>query len=367
MKKATADFKAHFKKHPKTHQRTSRLKQLASCAVALALAASFLSGCGGGGNVGLADDGLFHLRVLTQTGFNEATVADVMGFFKEEGIKLDYIGTAGKGVTAFQLLEQGEVDAFISSHPAELAQARLAGIDVVAVAPGMVDHPEYPHVRYLVRNDSEVQTLTDLAGKKVASGSISTCSTGYLKYYLKSQGLDPESIEFVVISATGQLEQPVFQGLVDASTSHPPYAGKALATGEVRQIASSWDILHDPGAGLSIRGFSGKFIEEHPDVVQGFVNAMYRSRLWINENLEEAKRVTAAYLEIPEGDLSNFYYDPNKNITPSYIDKWFEIAEDIGLWEHGDITPDVTFTTRFVPTDPPASDATLKWDGTIER
>jgi ABC-type nitrate/sulfonate/bicarbonate transport system substrate-binding protein len=305
----------------------------------------------------------FTLRVITQTGFNELNVADELGFFREEGIELEYIGVLSKGVTEYQLIEQGELDAFTSSHPPTIAQARLAGIRVKAVAPGMVDNEEYPHVRYLVRADSPIRSLEEAVGKKVSLTSIAPCADGYVKYYLKSRGLDPDQVEFVVLSTPGQQEQSLVQGFVDISTSHPPFAGPAVASGEAREILNTWEIFQSPGAGLSTRGFSEDFIAEHPDVVQGFVNAMYRARRWINNHFDEAKAIVARYLDLAPEDLSSFYYDENKNITPGYIDSWFEISEEIELWNHGDLQPEDVYTNDFVPKDAPASDAALTWNG----
>lgn len=305
----------------------------------------------------------FTLRVVTQTGFNEINVADELGFFWEEGIELEYIGALAKGVTEFQLIEQGELDAFTTVHPPTIAQARLAGIQTKAVAPGMVDNEEYPHVRYLVKVDSPIQSLEEAVGKKVSITSIAPCSDGYVKYYLQSKGLDPEQVEFVTLSTPGQQEQSLVQGLVDITTSHPPFAGPVVASGEAREILNTWEIFQSPGAGLSTRGFSEAFIAEHPDVVQGFVNAMYRARRWINEHFDEAKGIVAKYLDLAPEDLSSFYYDGNKNITPAYVDKWFEISETIGLWNSGDVQPEDVYTNDFVPKDAPASDAAITWNG----
>lgn len=294
-------------------------------------------------------DDLFTLRVITQTGFNELNVADELGYFKEEGIKLEYIGTLGKGVTEFQLIEQGQLDAFTSGHPPNVAQARLAGVKVKAVAPGMVDNEEFPHVRYLVQEDSPITSLDDITNEKISISGISACTDGYIKYYLQSKGLSYDKIEWVTLSTGGQQEQSLAQGQIEVTTSHPPYAGKALAAGGVKEIGTSWDILHSPGAGLSVRGFSEKFIEEHPEVVQGFVNAMYKSRVWINSHQQEATEIVAKYLKLEPDDLSVFWYDENKSITPDYIDQWFKIAESIGLWKEGDLQPEDTYTNEFIP------------------
>jgi ABC-type nitrate/sulfonate/bicarbonate transport system substrate-binding protein len=148
-------------------------------------------------------------------------------------------------------------------------------------------------------------------------------------------------------------------GLIDVSTSQTPYGGVALAAGGVRLLARSWDIFESPGAGLAARGFSDKFIEEHPDVVQGFVNAMYRARVFIENNNEYARIIGGEYLGLDPSEISSNSYDQNKNIDPKYVEEWWEISEFIGLWEPGDIKPEEVYTNAFVPKDIPESDWTI--------
>lgn len=309
-----------------------------------------LIGCQKSEKTAATDDGLFPIRVVTQTGFNEINVADELGFFKEEGIKIQYTGVLGQGVTEFQLLEQGVNDAFVGSHPPNVAQARLAGLKVKIVAPGMVDNPDFPHVRYLVQKDSPITSLDQIAGKKISMSATGPCTDGYLKYYMKQNNISGD-VEWVTLAQPGQQEQSLDQGLIEVTTSHPPYAGKELSSGNARQIATSWDILHSPGAGLSCRGFTEDFIKDHPQQVQGFVNAMYKARLWINSHQDEAKNIVAKYLKLQPDDLSVFWYDEDKNVNPKYIDEWYTISEQIGLWKHGDITQDEIYTNEFVPKD----------------
>jgi len=294
-------------------------------------------------------DGLFTIRVASQTGFNETQIADELGYFKEEGIKIKYTGVLAKGVTEFQTISQGINDAFIGGHPPNVAQARLAGLKFVAVAPGMVDNPKFPHVRYLVQTNSPIKTLDDIEGKKVAITSIGACTSGYLQYYLKQKGL-PDNVNWTTLSNPGQQEQSLTQGLVDVATSHPPFAGIALAAGGVREIATSWDILHSPGAGLSVRGFSEDFIKAHPNEVKGFAKALAKARIWINSHQDEAKAIIANKLKLDPKDVSVFWYDEDLTINPQYIEKWFEIAEDIGLWKKGEIKPTDVYSNDYAPT-----------------
>lgn len=348
---------------------TQKFQKSASFVLALLVALTLvLSGCGSQpasapqtteASGAKSEDKPFKLRVVTQTTFSDTIVADKLGFFKDEGIEIEYVGSLGQGVTQYQALAQGIIDVVTQGHPADIAKARLVGVKITQVAPGFVDNANNPHIMYLVKKDSPLKSLDDLVGKKVGVSFSGVCTDGYIKYYLQSKGLDPNSVEFVTMNQPGQAEQAVAQGLIDVTTSHTPYGGVALKQGDVRLLATSWDIFHTPGAGFSARAFSDEFIAQHPDVVQGFVNAEYRARVFINNNLEHAKKVAGEYLKLDPADLSSNNFDQNKNIDPAYIQKWFEIAEGMGLWKHGDIQPEEIYTNKFVPKDIPASDANI--------
>jgi ABC-type nitrate/sulfonate/bicarbonate transport system substrate-binding protein len=298
---------------------------------------------------GADDKNLFIIKTNIQTDFNEVQVADLKGYFAEEGIKIEYVGIV-EGLSSYQMLAQGHID-FVSGHPDGVAKARLAGILVKGVVPGMVDHPDYPHIRYIVKGDSPIKTLDDVAGKKVGMTDYASCIDGYLKYYLAGKGIKKEP-EWVVLPAIAQSEQAMIQGLVDVTTSHPPFGSIALAAGG-RQIATSWDIFHSAAAGLSTRNFSEDFINAHPKELKGFAKAMYRARKWINNNMDEAVPLVSAALGIdPEtasAEKDGRYYSDDREIKKEHIELWFKLSETLGYWNHGDLQPEDVYTNEFAP------------------
>ncbi|MDR3316386.1 MAG: ABC transporter substrate-binding protein [Coriobacteriales bacterium] len=310
---------------------------------------------------------LFPIRMVSLSIFNEFVVGEELGFFADEGIEIVYTGSTPQGVTEFQLIEQGELDMFCNTHPPSLAQARIAGLDMVSVQPGTRDTSEYPHVQYLVLEDSDIQSIEDFRGKKVGISGLVACTNGFIDYYLgqKLSDYSPDDIEYVTLANT--VEPSLLSGQIDVATSHNPAAGVTLAAGGVRRVATSSDILQQEDFSLGVRGFSQKFIDEHPDIVQGFANACYRSRLWIENNREEAIKINAAYLNVDPATVSPAAYELNKNHVRADLERWLTIGEAIGNWEPGQITVDEIYTNEFVPVDPPASDADIRWDGTVDE
>ncbi|MDR2357167.1 MAG: ABC transporter substrate-binding protein [Oscillospiraceae bacterium] len=325
---------------------------------------------GSDGGAGGGEPELFTLRVIDPPyDYLEFVTAWELGFFEDAGIDIEFVGTLATGLTNYQAMEQGIIDASYNGHPSDVAQARAAGLKVSMVAPGMIDTPDSPHVTYLVKNDSPLQSLADLhGGVTVGIGGVGSCTSGYVEYQVLKNGYPKDDVEFITFSGgAGTMEQAVIHGDIDVTTSHTPYAEITLKTGEVRAIGNTYDIFNNPAGGLGSRVLADRIIEEHPEVAQGFVDAMYRARLWTNDNFEEAGNIVAAVLGLEEGDVLAIWQDTNKNVDPAYLDIWFDLAVQTGILEEGAITQDEIYTNAFVPADPPASDKTLEWDGVPNR
>ncbi|MDR0818529.1 MAG: ABC transporter substrate-binding protein [Oscillospiraceae bacterium] len=329
---------------------------------------------GSSGNDGDSTKTLFDLRVVDPpVDYLEFVTAWELGFFEDAGINIVFVGELS-GITNYQAIEQGIIDASYSGHPSGVAQARIEGLKVTMIAPGMIDTPTSPHVTYLVKKDSPLKTLDDLKGASVGIDGIGACTSGYVEFYQLSNGLTTGSLaggsdeyNFVTFGDAGTMEQAVLQGDIDVSTSHTPYAEITLATGEVRALGTTYDIFQSGAGGLGARVLADRVIVEHPEVAQGFVDAMYRARLWTNDHFEQAGDLVAAVLGLEKGDVLAIIQDDHKNVSPEYLDIWFDMGILTGLWNPGDIEKDEIYTNEFVPADAPASDKTLEWDGVPNR
>lgn len=329
-------------------------KILKKCAILAAVAAAIIMATDS--NPAMAADSkdaeLFVMRLPRPYVFDETLIGKALGFFEEEGINIEFV-TAVEGLSSFQMLNQGLLDAG-GGHPSNVAQAKLAGIKVLGVAPGMVDNPKYPHARYIVKEDGPIKSLDDIVGKKVAIRTYMSCYEGYLKIYLEDKGIKGD-VEWVVLSTGGQAEQALSQGLIDMTTTHPPFATIAFKAGGHKQIATSWNIFESAAAGLGIHVFEEDFLAAHPNEVRAYTRALYKTRKWINSHMDEAVHLTAKEFNVDPADvnveLDGRWYAETPGIQKEDIELWFDISERLGYWNHGDLKPEDIFTNEFDPTE----------------
>jgi NitT/TauT family transport system substrate-binding protein len=133
-----------------------------------------------------------------------------------------------------------------------------------------------------------INTIADLKGKKVAAEE-GTVDHFLLLLSLKKAGLTQKDIKFQPLE-TGKAAAAFVAGQVDAVGVFAPFTTQALKLAGSKEIASSKDF---PGAIPDHLVFSRKFVNEHPEQVQGMVDSWFDTLDHIKANPAQANEVMA--------------------------------------------------------------------------
>lgn len=128
---------------------------LAAAALSLAL----LGGCASPQEA--ADELVVGLTYIPDIQFAPWYVAEAKGYFEDEGLNVR-LQHHGSSESLFGAIEAGDEDVIVAGAD-EMVQARAAGSPLVTFG---VVYQEYPVV-IIVPEDSQIQTVEDLAGKRV--------------------------------------------------------------------------------------------------------------------------------------------------------------------------------------------------------
>lgn len=185
---------------------------------------------------------------------------------------------------------QGEVD--IAAVPANLAatlyQKTQGGVTVLAV--------NVLGVLYIGELGGEtVQTVADLKGKTLLATGKGATPEYFLRYVLTQNGLDPD--KDVAIQWKSEPSEVVAllnakgEGL--AMLPQPYVTAAANQLGENFRIALSvseeWEKLEsDSRCTTAVVMARTAFVQEHPEQVQAFLEALSQSVQWVNEQPQEA-------------------------------------------------------------------------------
>jgi NitT/TauT family transport system substrate-binding protein len=164
---------------------------------------------GGDGGGGGTQDIVYNLPTPPSALFYPALVAEELGFFEEEGVS-PQLAPAAEEISATAFLDNGDADVSFADVD-EIILARSQGGEHTAIF-----SPQHTNTAgIVVPEDSDIQDITDVEGKKV--GLESEESTRFLAAMLESEGVDPDSVETAVVGTSGALVAKTFEdGEIDA-------------------------------------------------------------------------------------------------------------------------------------------------------
>jgi len=231
----------------------------------------------------------------TQFIYLPLTLADRLGYFKDEGLSVTISDLRG-GSEALAALIGGSVD-MVTGFYEHTIRARAQGKRLVMV----VLFDRYPGLVLMVgkQHFDTVQSIKDLVGKPVGVTAPGSSTDQLVKYILRQNELDPQSIPVVtggISTMLAALEQDrVWAGVtVDPLASRLERDGIARVLYDTRTEKGTFEIFGGP---WPAGGFytTEEFAKSHRAVVQSMVNAGIRALRYIKEH--SAEEVAAAMPE----------------------------------------------------------------------
>lgn len=172
-------------------------------------------------------------------------------------------------------------------------------------------------VIYIVENGESVQSMADLAGKKiVASGQGSTPEYA-LNYLLEKNGLTGQ-VEVEYVSEHDEAVSALVSGKADLVMIPEPKVTAALSQLESARVAISltdeWDKVSDTQMITGVLVVQKAFAEAHPEILKAFLEEYEESVEFTDENPEEASQLIEKYGIIPKAAVA-LKALPNCNIV----------------------------------------------------
>lgn len=184
-----------------------------------------------------------------------------LGFFREEGLRSEFILTKGGGIGLAGLIA-GNFDYVHIPVPVIDAIIRGRQPFKMIFTAGMI------HL-WLVAQP-EIRTISDLKGKVIGAASPGSISDLLIREIFKRHGLDPfRDATFLGVGGSRERFAALTSGAVHATVISPPLNFKALEMG-YRKLASASDYVMWPQTGL---GTTEKKILQDPEEVAKVVRA----------------------------------------------------------------------------------------------
>lgn len=204
-------------------------------------------------------------------------VADAQGKYAENGIntKLVQFNNGGDLMTA---MASGDVDVgYVGITPVLSSIEKGVPIKVISAA-------QTEGSGIVVAKDSNINSVSDLAGKKIATPGEASIQHMLLTYYLEQNGM---SINDVKVSAmkVPSMNDALKTNKIDGMITFEPYVSIAEKNG-AKVLVDSADIL--PNHPCCVVVASDKFIKDHPNETNTILEIHKNATDFINNNTDEA-------------------------------------------------------------------------------
>ncbi|TCV96713.1 ABC transporter substrate-binding protein [Biostraticola tofi] len=210
-------------------------------------------------------------------------VARDQGIFAKHRIDITSVRSAGSGPTALSAVLAGEAQ-FSVHGPEHVGFAQEKGGKVKAVSAVANSAP----VWILARPGVEFSDPAALKGKRIAVGLAPGTSHTLLLRLLKQNHLDAKTDVTIQQVQNGSELGPVLAGQADLAVAYEPQVDQGVGQG----LKVVYDFTRDyPEYAFSTINTSEKLIQDNPDLVRRFVNAIDESLALIRQDPATAKQV----------------------------------------------------------------------------
>jgi len=265
------------------------------------------------------------IRIGWLRGPNDITLAKSRGTLEkalaEKGIKVEWAGPFPAAAPAFEALNAGSIDITAGSSTSAIA-ALSAKIPLVIFAYQKMS-PGAEGI--VVKKDSGIGSIKDLAGKKVA---VNRGGTGeyLLMQGLQTNGVDPKSVERVYLSPSDS--GPSFtQGHVDAWATWDPFLTIAETAYDGKVVADGAAIKSDNAVVLVA---SKEFATSKADQLQLVFDVIKSENAWAVANKEEAGTVWVKEMNVPSNLAAKIGENnavPTTSVTDADVKQIGAVAE----------------------------------------
>lgn len=257
--------------------------------------------------------------VLKIAGLANAYAAKVEKIFERHGLDATLIEFRS-GAEAAAAQQSGAVD-FALTIPGTIMNANERGFEFLAVIQNEIVNekgPDSGSVQALA--DSDIKSLKDLVGKRVATAQFSGQQTIAAQVAMRKAGIDPSKVQ--LIEAPYPRHPDILKSRqVDAVITTEPFTTMMLTSGLGRVL--SWHYAEAmPGGPLGVWWAKKSYIDKNPDVVARFSRSIKDSIDYMNADAPRARQRTVEFTGL----------DPNlvKNMPPLRLD--YNVQPD--KWQH---------------------------------
>lgn len=252
-------------------------------------------------------------------------VAQENQYFEAEGINVEVVQLQSSNQLVDALV-RGDIDLVVESSAVPVLIVETIDPNKIEIFSVSDITPQTPFDSIIVQEDSNLENLKDLEGKKIGVFPGST-ATNLLKAYLEDNEVDTSKIEFVKIIPPNQLPA-LYGGSIDALHAYEPTLTIAIESNHAKKLYGSVyaeQLNHNP-QGVAL--VSSDFIKKNPEFAEKVINSFDKATDFMKTNDEETREIITKYIKVNE--------DVAEKTVLLYMSRSDEIDEEV-LQDYADM------------------------------
>jgi len=210
------------------------------------------------------------------------TVAERLGYFKEEGLNVEILDLGG-GAKSLQALIGGSVDVTTGAYDHTI-QMQAQGKPLVAT----VLLGRFPGIGLGVvkgKIDS-FKSFQDLKGMKIGVTAPGSSTNFMVTYILTHNGLKAEDVSFIGVGGGASAVAAVKRGEIDAISNTDPVISQLERMGDIKVVADTrteagTKAIYGGPYPAAVLYMPPDFIKANPNTTQALVNVFVRTLGWM--------------------------------------------------------------------------------------
>ncbi|MCT9082889.1 ABC transporter substrate-binding protein [Streptomyces fulvoviolaceus] len=252
------------------------------------------------------------------------------GFFSSRGLKLEMVSAQG-GAAIIPGVVSGQFQ-FGFSNTTSLMVAQVKGVPVKSVVNGAASNGKVGGdvTGIAVKKDSPIKTAKDLVGRTVAVNTLQNIGDTTVRESVRKAGGDPSKVKFAEIPFD-QMPAALDGGQVDAAWMGEP--AQTIAKAQGARIVASPFAETDPKLTVATYFTATQTVQQNPELVKKFTEAMTESLQYASDHPDEARQVLTTYTKI-SGDVLKNLTLPSwpAEVDMASLEKLAALGEEDGLF-----------------------------------
>jgi NitT/TauT family transport system substrate-binding protein len=232
------------------------------------------------------------IGVLKIAGLANAYAAKTEKMFERNGLDVSLVEFRS-GAEAAAAQQSGGIDIALTI-PGTPMTANERGFEFLVVFQNEIVHDQGPDsgsVQSLA--DSNIKSLSDLVGKRVATAQINGQATIAAQFAMQKAGVDPSKVQLIEIPYPRHPDV-LRTHQVDAVITTEPFTTMLISSGAGRVL--SWHYAESmPGAPLGVWIAKKSYIEKNQDIVSRFNRSIKESIEYMNADAPRARQKTVEF------------------------------------------------------------------------